>query len=95
MTVVTALIILCICNVVALAVITLRLISIFSSGRAELSAAAPIPPSPHTTPYPTAPMTEEELREARRKFDSEMAAFQEIMNYNVDVAYGTSYGEEV
>lgn len=93
----TALIILCICNVVALAIVALRLISLFPTGQRTESAAPPSftsSSSAYEAPYPTAPMSDDELREARRKFENEVAAFQEIMNYNADVAYGTVYREE-
>ena len=53
--------------------------------------------TPKKTPAPTAIVNsapqppkadEEELARQRKKFDEEMEAFQQMLNYNADVAYG-------
>lgn len=47
------------------------------------------------TPVPAATDEEkEEIAKARKKFNEEMAAFQELMNYNADVAYGIDSSED-
>lgn len=47
------------------------------------SGAAPSSKAPQLSA-----MEEEELRKQRKRFDDEMEAFQQILNYNADVAYG-------
>ena len=37
---------------------------------------------------PLSSLEEEELRKQRKRFDDEMEAFQQMLNYNADVAYG-------
>ena len=60
-----------------------------SSSRNLLQNKQTNPEIPH---YPTAepaPDTSAEtMREARKRYEEELKAFQDLMNYNSDVAYG-------
>ena len=38
-------------------------------------------------------VTEEELARERRRYQEDLQAFQELMNYNADVAYGIDRGD--
>lgn len=42
---------------------------------------------------PLSSLEEEKLRAQRKRFDEELEAFQQILNYNADVAYGINQGE--
>ena len=76
--------ILCICSFLQLIAIIAAFI-IFSSHGKTSNAAVPASKAPHLSDS-----EEEELRRQRKKFDDEMEAFQQILNYNADVAYGTA-----
>lgn len=63
------------------------LVAILSSPKAKETKPAAQQPSVSKAPT-LSPMEEEELRKQRKRFDDEMEAFQEMLNYNADVAYG-------
>lgn len=78
-----ALIILCICS--------LALLAIACSAIVRLSKAETPAPVSYGFPDPATPrpdISEEEMVRARQQFNDEMRAFQEMMNYNSDQAYG-------
>lgn len=71
------LIILCTCEVIR---VILEIVSMIQKKPAPTAIvnSAPQPPK----------VDEEELARQRKKFDEEMEAFQQMLNYNADVAYG-------
>lgn len=48
----------------------------------------PASEAPVSAQFEAPPMTKEELAKERKKFEDEMAAFDELMNFNADKAYG-------
>ena len=76
----------CICNLLQLIVLIAILIKLFisdTSRKSNTSAALPASNAPQLSS-----LEQEELRRQRKKFDDEMEAFQEMLNYSADVAYG-------
>ena len=83
-----ALTILCICSVMELA-----LTLFFIANQISFSKKARSLPkktqfsSTDSTPAP-ATVEDEALAKARKRYEEEMSAFQDLMNYNANVAYG-------
>ena len=78
--------ILCICSFLQLIALIAILVKFFISDTSKknaYSAALPASKAPQLSS-----LEQEELRRQRKKFDDEMEAFQELLNYNADVAYG-------
>lgn len=82
-----AVITLCICNTLILGYAVNRIC------RALERILAPSASGPSESKAPEVPP--DEMDKARRQFEAEMAAFQELMNYNQDTAYGINKHEEV
>lgn len=81
--IVVALITLCICSMLIVALFAVIVYSLFSrSAPSPLSECSfePATPKPEISP--------EEMESARRRFNDELEAFQEMMSYNANVAYG-------
>lgn len=49
--------------------------------------------APQEAPTASSPYTKEQMERMRKRSEDEIKAFQELMNYNVDVAYGIKRGE--
>ena len=89
-----ALTILCICSVAELAVVIFLMLKTSHSPSNTNKPVNSNRPTEPTT-FPSAPATdEEELAKARKRYAEEMTAFQELMNYNANVAYGIEPMEE-
>lgn len=85
----TILIILCICNFLQLsAFIYLTFLKLRKEGAAPSS---PMPLSSASTQPTVDPIDEER---AKQRIKAETEAFQELMNYSADVAYGITPTEE-
>ena len=81
-----AVITLCICNTLILGYAVNRIC------KALERILAPSYGSPAESKAPE--VAPDEMDRARRQFEAEMAAFQELMNYNQDTAYGVNRHEE-
>ena len=84
--------ILCICEIVQL--VFLALVYGYYCGRKPKSVAAFRNDVSGTSDPAIRKETTEALEAQRKKFDEEMKAFQEMLNYNADVAYGMKNNEE-
>lgn len=74
---------LCICSLALLVIACVAIV--------KFTKIAPAAPVRYDFPDPATPKPEisaEEMARARKQFNDEMQAFQEMMNYNVDKAYG-------
>ena len=79
-----ALTILCICSVMELALILFMLIKNSDVLLKNKTAQTVIS---HSEPAPDA-IDEETMKRARKRYEEELLAFQDLLNYNADVAYG-------
>lgn len=88
-----ALTILCICSVMELA-----LVLFFIAKQISFSKNKDFRRNSTTdhfsTPKPAFATDDETLKKARKKYEEEMMAFQDLMNYNANVAYGIEPMEE-
>lgn len=91
MTVDILLTILCICSFLQLiAVIAILIVALLNLNKTVRSmTAVQEPKAPKLSP-----MEEEILKEQKKRFDEEAEAFQQILNYNADVAYGIHKGDK-
>ena len=86
-----ALTILCICSVAELALLILISLSyntqsnVSSKNRSLIKGNSAEPAS---VAEELGSMSKEELERKRKEYEDEMKAFQALMNYNADVAYG-------
>lgn len=88
----TILIILCICNILQLsAFIYLTFLKLRKGAVTPVTAPYPMPPSSEPTKPKVDPIDEER---AKQRIKAETEAFQELMNYSADVAYGITPTEE-
>lgn len=83
--VLSVLITLCICNALILMYGINRVCKTIEHIKAPRTEA-PVSAAPDVSP--------EEMDRARRQFNAEMEAFQELMNYNSDTAYGIKRTED-
>ena len=88
---VVVLIILCICSIAELA---LALSIILNFRKASLENRAQKSNHPLAEPAPYASDEDKEaMARARKRYEEELSAFQDLMNYNANVAYGIEPSE--
>lgn len=88
-----ALIILCICSAMELALVLFFIAKQISFSNHKASRRNPTLDQT-STPKPAFATDDEALKKARKRYEEEMMAFQDLMNYNANVAYGIEPMEE-
>ena len=82
-----ALTILCICSVMELALLLLMLMK-SSANPVLLKNKAKNDSTTQSAAEPAPVDAEDVMRMARKRYEEELIAFQDLLNYNADVAYG-------